>query len=280
MIRRALESRAARKFRRNRQAMVALGIIVVYSIVGLAALGADLVSAARVAFGGTPLDPNSTIGLLTLQSAEQVVAPAHVRPVGVTQTPEKRLRDAGYYLGQCRKALDAAERAARRRMEREPGLNAAQAEELAIAPGLREVRFGERHLAALSGAQIRAAITRADATAAELEASDDLDADPALLPTLAELEGEVEQLFAPMTTMEGARYWVRLCAGTDRQGRSVMVRGLYSIKVAFQVGFVVASLSVLRGRWWGRRRGTSGRGWTTRWCGCTRRSRRCRTWCS
>jgi peptide/nickel transport system permease protein len=35
--------------------------------------------------------------------------------------------------------------------------------------------------------------------------------------------------------------------GTDRQGRSILVRALYSTKIAFQVGFVVALVSTLIG---------------------------------
>jgi peptide/nickel transport system permease protein len=250
MTPRFLRSRAARKFRRNRQAMLALGVIGVYLLVGLAALGADLVSMAKRAAGGSGLDPNTLVGMLTLESAEQVVGPAHVPPLGgkgSAQAPEKRLRDGLYYLGQYRKTLAGAERAGRRRMERDPSLTPARAEEVVVLPALREIRFAERRLVDASLVEVRARIDDADRLAAVLEASEDLDHDDALLGTLGEFETRVDGLFAPMGTLEGVRHWVRFAAGTDRQGRSVMVRGLYSIKVAFQVGFVVASLSVLVG---------------------------------
>jgi peptide/nickel transport system permease protein len=247
MMRRFFQSRAARKFRRNRTAMIALGVIGLYLCIALVTLAADLVSMASKAAGGRGLDPNSTLGLFTLESAEQVVGPAHIPPLGAAQRPEKRLQDGLYYVAQYRKTLTAAERAARRRMTLDPSLTQARAEEGVVLPALAEVRFAERRLMDAPLPEVRAALEEADRIAEALEASEDLDEDPALLERLNEFESRVHDLFAPLSTLESARYAVRMAAGTDRQGRSVLVRGLYAVKVAFQVGFVVASLSVLIG---------------------------------
>ncbi len=247
MMRRFLRSRAASKFRRNRQAMVALTLIAVYMAIGLLALGADIVSMVGKAVGGKELNPNSLVGMLTLRSAEQEVGPAHLPPFGMSQKPEKLLQDGLFYVTQYRKTLRAAERAARRRMTLDPSLTWEKAEQMTVMQALREVRFAERRLKDASLADIRRELEEADKLAETLESSEDLDADPALGAMLGEFDQKVEGLFAPMSALESARYSLRLAIGTDRQGRSVLIRGLYAIKVAFQVGFVVATLSVLIG---------------------------------
>lgn len=246
-MRRFLGSRAMRKFRRNRQAMAAMLVIVLYMAVALAAIGSDLFSMVRAAMGGSRLDPNSLVGMLTLQSADQVVGPAHLPPLQGKQRPEKRLQDGSYYLRQYKETLKGAERAARRRVDRDPSLSMAEAEEIVLQPARKEVHFAELRLKDAPLSEIRRLISEADDVAANLEANENLDDDPALLPAIEDFEKRVDALFAPMTTLESARYWVRMSAGTDRQGRSVMIRGLYSIKVAFQVGLVVATISVILG---------------------------------
>ncbi len=248
MIRRFLQSRAAGKFRRNRQAMVALGVIAVYMVIGLAALGADLVSMVGKALGGDGLNPNSVVGMLTLASAEQEVASAQVPPARVRaearEAPPRRplLRDPVQEDPQSRgtRGTPVAWRL-------DPALTWETAEGMTVLQALREVRFAERRLKDASLADIRRELDEADKLAEKLESSGDLDTDPSLAPVLEEFSRKVTALFAPMSALESARYWVRMAAGTDRQGRSVLVRGLYAIKVAFQVGFVVATLSVLIG---------------------------------
>lgn len=247
MIGRFFQSRAMRKFRRNRQATIALGVIAAYLLIALASLASDVFSMASKAAGGRGVNPNSTLGMLTLDSAEQVIAPAHVPPFGVGQEPEKRLRDGLYYVGQYKKALTAAERAGRRRVKRDPTFAQARIDEDVILPALHDVSFAERRLRDAPLPDLRRALDDADAIAARLEASEDLDEEPELLSVLDEFDADVEALFAPMYPMERLRYAVRMAAGTDRQGRSVMIRGLYAVKVAFQVGLVVATLSVLVG---------------------------------
>lgn len=247
MMGKFLQSRAARKFRRNRQAMAALGVIGVYLLIGLVALGADVASMIDRALGGGGLDPNTTAGMLTLASAEQVVGPMHVPPMGGVDKPEKRLRDGLYYVGEYRKTLAAAERAGRRRVHRDPTLTEAWVAENVVHRALLEVSFAERRIADVPLEEFKARLARADALAGALESSENLDEEPGVGAKLDEFDASVEGLFAPLHGAAGARYWVRMVAGTDRQGRSVLVRGLYAIKVAFQVGFVVATIAVLLG---------------------------------
>ena len=61
------------------------------------------------------------------------------------------------------------------------------------------------------------------------------------------VEPIVEELYPMPTGVEGAVYRLRLLLGTDRQGRSILIRALYSAKVAIQVGLVVSLIAVAFG---------------------------------
>lgn len=64
---------------------------------------------------------------------------------------------------------------------------------------------------------------------------------------LDEIEPIVAQLFPLPDGLEGGLYKLRLLLGTDRQGRSIFIRAIYSAKVAIQVGLVVSLIAVLFG---------------------------------
>ncbi|MBX3363467.1 MAG: ABC transporter permease [Phycisphaeraceae bacterium] len=69
-------------------------------------------------------------------------------------------------------------------------------------------------------------------------------------PMQAKLDeiGEVVRRIYPMPKgLKGLVYRVRISMGTDRQGRSILVRALYSAKIALQVGAVAAIISVIVG---------------------------------
>lgn len=61
---------------------------------------------------------------------------------------------------------------------------------------------------------------------------------------LDDIEPIVSELYPMPTGIEGALYKMRLLLGTDRQGRSILIRTLYSAKVAIQVGVVVSLIAV------------------------------------
>jgi ABC-type dipeptide/oligopeptide/nickel transport system permease subunit len=71
--------------------------------------------------------------------------------------------------------------------------------------------------------------------------------DAAVIGTLDDLESIVEELYPMPTGVRGLIYKVRLMLGTDQQGRSILIRGVYSGKVAIQVGVVVSIVAVLFG---------------------------------
>ena len=75
---------------------------------------------------------------------------------------------------------------------------------------------------------------------------------PAPTPeTIARIEADVAKLMPYPTGLAGRVYDVRLALGTDAQGRSILIRGIYSAKVAIQVGVIVALGAVLFGSFLG-----------------------------
>lgn len=57
----------------------------------------------------------------------------------------------------------------------------------------------------------------------------------------------VAELFPERTGLDGWMQKVRMSLGTDRQGRSILIRSLYSAKIAIQVGVVTALVAVAFG---------------------------------
>lgn len=71
--------------------------------------------------------------------------------------------------------------------------------------------------------------------------------DAAVNAKLSEVEPILAQLYPLPTGIDGVIYKFRLMLGTDQQGRSIMLRALYSAKIAIQVGLIVAFCAVLFG---------------------------------
>jgi len=71
--------------------------------------------------------------------------------------------------------------------------------------------------------------------------------DNAVDAKLIEVEPILAELFPQPTGVEGVIYKFRLMLGTDQQGRSIMLRALYSAKIAIQVGLIVSFIAVLFG---------------------------------
>lgn len=64
---------------------------------------------------------------------------------------------------------------------------------------------------------------------------------------LDHIEPIVDELYPMPAGVKGTLYKIRLLLGTDRQGRSILIRALYSAKVAIQVGLVVSVIAVAFG---------------------------------
>lgn len=104
--------------------------------------------------------------------------------------------------------------------------------------------------------RVQSAWTALDA----VSAYEELDSDPAVAPLFAELDRQVASLYSEPTGFGGFIKSMRMSLGTDRQGRSILFRALYSTKVAVQIGVVAALISVILGTLLGAAAGYFG-GW-------------------
>jgi peptide/nickel transport system permease protein len=207
-------SRGTRKFVRNRLALVATAVIALYALTGAYLVASDLL-------GGR--------AGLSLDEVEQPVGPSLNVP-GILETPRAELR-----VEVCRFHMDEFKRALRPRSPE------------AREDNVRAIRSGMLRAADAPTDELAARLKAAEAIYADLSASPNLDADPALAPKITELEAAVARLYQTPTGWAGVVQSAALSMGTDRQGRSILLRGLYSIKVALVVGLVVASVSVVVG---------------------------------
>jgi peptide/nickel transport system permease protein len=64
---------------------------------------------------------------------------------------------------------------------------------------------------------------------------------------LDEIEPILAEIYPVPSGIEGLVYKFRLMLGTDQQGRSIMLRALYSAKIAIQVGLIVSLIAVAFG---------------------------------
>lgn len=76
----------------------------------------------------------------------------------------------------------------------------------------------------------------------------------------ARIGAAIDELYPHPEGLAGAVYTLKMSLGTDRQGRSMLIRALYSAKIAVQVGFVTALIAVLLGTVLGAAAGFFG-GW-------------------
>lgn len=214
LINRFIKSRGVRKFIRNRMAVVALTIIAFYVAIGGYVVLGDLF-------------PNRA-GISLKEVEEPIGPPVNLPGFLESRKPEKRAEVCRFYIDEFKRALRT----------RDPELR---------SENLKQIHYAERVPAAIDPDELDQIRKNAEKIYKELEASEDLDHDPAMLPVIEQLEAECEKFFAPVTGWNKIKHDLRWSMGTDRQGRSNFVRGIYSIKVALAVGLVVAFISVLVG---------------------------------
>ncbi|MHA7812675.1 MAG: ABC transporter permease [Phycisphaerales bacterium] len=69
----------------------------------------------------------------------------------------------------------------------------------------------------------------------------------AIYSKLDDIEPILAEIYPVPDGLEGLIYKFRLMLGTDQQGRSIMLRALYSAKIAIQVGLIVSLIAVAFG---------------------------------
>lgn len=125
---------------------------------------------------------------------------------------------------------------------------------------LKDVKLGRIQIVDKPLTEIQAIVDEASRITDELNQSDNLDEDPDMLPKIEELESTVTKLHAPISSWDHFWHHASLFLGTDTQGRSILLRGLYSIKIAIQIGLVTAIFAVIFGTLLGAAAGYFG-GW-------------------
>ncbi len=166
------------------------------------------------------------------------VGPDNIPGLFGSQDAEKRLSDAEFRIEAVQRVVRAGDPAA--------------------AAGA--FRMGDLRLAQVPIEELGQAVTAAWSAYDAVAAFEDLDAEPRALELLDQLESRVDGLFTAPTGLAAATSALRLSLGTDRQGRSIMMRAIYSTKVAVQIGMVAALISVLIGTLLGAAAGYFG-GW-------------------
>lgn len=161
-------------------------------------------------------------GLLSLEDTENKIGPGSLRGFGAPAPADVRLDQATTYLKGVEKHLA--------RTQRNP----------------EDLDLGALRLAAVEDSVLEERVESCWTILEKIDSFDDLSA-PDAVATLDELETAVEGLFAPLAARERWSRTLALSLGTDRQGRSIFFRAVYSIKVAVQIGLVTALLSVLLG---------------------------------
>lgn len=214
----ASESRALRKFLRHKPAVVASIVIAAYGIIALLLLCTNMI---------TMDDTLKRVGAETTPG------------FSMQQSPEKRLEDAEWLIDRVATLCD--------RKNPEEALASFQ-------------DLGIRKIADTSVSELQQKVDLAWETFDELAEIEDLTAAVAgkldaadaaspefVLQKLDELETRSEALLQPMTGTEKSTRWFETLLGTDRQGRSIFYRAVYSVRVAILIGLVTGFLSVLIG---------------------------------
>ncbi|MDQ7014656.1 MAG: ABC transporter permease [Planctomycetota bacterium] len=223
-----------RKFVRNRPGMISLLVIVLFVLV-----------AALIA-----MPPH----LISLNQVQGRVGPGNLPGFGRASNPDDRIEVADFFLSAVEKALDSSDPEA----------------------ALAELRFAERAVQPMPVEDAEAALESSfeafdlldealiEFEDAEIEIENLVDsgaseeefvapraaleqARAGFETSLDALEVEVEKLFPVPTGWSGFVYKIRLLAGTDRQGRSIAFRAIFSIKTATQIGMVTAIFSIFIG---------------------------------
>lgn len=236
LARRFVRSRAVGKFRRNRPAVLSLAVILLYVGIGVACL----------------------FGVITRKEVGQRIGPDSVPGWLEAEPGEKRLFDCEFFAKQVETALkrDDPQGAMRDFALAERRIADLPVPELkAIVKKTGEMRDDIADLFD-QVAEITAKIARsADHAPADALSPDQLAAGNAERDRiqsqadakLTELEDLTRQLVPLPEGSAGRMYHFRTFLGTDRQGRSISIRAIYSIRIALQVGLVVGTISVVFG---------------------------------
>jgi len=260
-FRRFITARSWRKFAGNRLAVVSLLVIIAYLAVAVAGFfGAISREDTQVR-----VLPDRTPGFLEGR-------PADKRAVDATWFVERieqrvvRARLAPEQFGELMEELRLAERRVAQvpLAEMEDLVREARATLVEMNAALDELDFllDEALELELERRGIDAGDPRHTALSAEiavLEARAEEAHGPAMA-RLADAEAAVLRLHPIPRGVDGGWYRLRTFLGSDAQGRSISMKALFSVRIAFQIGLVVAFVAVMIGTILGAAAGFFG-GW-------------------
>jgi peptide/nickel transport system permease protein len=180
------------------------------------------------------------VGLVSLTDAENRVGPNNT-PAFWGWNDRKisdRVNDAEFYLNFIETGISQIKKGA--------------------APS--DVRLGGRTLAALPTARLEELHGEALESFDAISEVEDLSKDAEAQRKLAAVESTIQELLPVPSGTRGTVQWLRTSLGTDRQGRSIFFRSVYSASVALKVGIIVGLASTLVGSVLGAAAGFYG-GW-------------------
>jgi len=164
-------------------------------------------------------------GLVTREEAFERVGPDSVPGFDAPQPAERRFNNVDFQVTLVERALKQQDK----------------------TRALAEIRLGRRRVAQVPVEELKARVEAVAEIAEELEESKDLDREPELLPKVVEIEARCARLWEPLKGWDKWSQRLKLLLGTDRQGRSILLRAVYAIKIALQIGIVVGACSVILG---------------------------------
>lgn len=197
----------------------------------------------RIALGIISLYVLTTLalfgGAVTLEETEARITAGNIPGFWGHYPVEQRFADSEMYLDAVKRALNRND----------------------VPAALSEIRYGHLHIERTNEDNVRELFNQANRLFDELAVVENLGESPEHTAGVEEIEQIISDMFAPLSTTESISRDLRLSLGTDRQGRSIFLRGVYSIKVALLVGIVTATIGVLIGSLMGAAAGWFG-GWT------------------
>ena len=200
------------------------------AIFAMAVTGAYFLIALFVAFG-----------MLTREEADTPVGPREVPGFFETSSPEKRLERCETYLDRVDAIFNSSDQQSA--IERAGFLTLKVSPELAKSPE-----------------KLKEKVDQGWELYEQLALSVELSQQPEQLKKLRELEELTSELYPHPSGWDGFVHRLEMLLGTDRQGRSILLRAVYSINVAIKVGVVTALAAVLIGALMGGAAGYFG-GW-------------------
>lgn len=225
----AKQSRAWRKFLKHKPALISAVVIFIYLAVALAVIFGDLV---------------------TIDDCDRRIGPKDLPGFGWKQAPERQRQSIEWYVDQIEQPLSRAEKKA----SRNAGTDREQSDEELLAD-LRSVEFGRLMPKELSLSQLRTEVDEAWQSVDRLneyedlnqESADDSEVSAEIQTALDTAMQKAKELYKPLDESGAFRRSVNLSLGTDRQGRSIFLRSIYSIRVAILVGVVTGVIAVTIG---------------------------------